>query len=130
MVEIVATVEIVMDNLEMVVDLIANAEKVDLLALKHEKAIKIEMTEIMEITKVKEKGNSIEMEKVIISKEKVNSIEMVDKTEAKVVKVETKIADKAEINKIVKDLLETEMVLLLLLHQWKKTKRLLQRKLL
>ena len=130
MVEIVAMVETVMVKLEMVVDLIANAVKVDLLVLKREKAIKIEMTETMEI-KVKEKVNSIEMAKAKISKEKVNSIEMVDKTEFRVDKVaETKIADKVEINKIAKVLLETEIVLWLPLLQWKKTKRLLQRKLL
>jgi hypothetical protein len=41
-----------------------------------------------------------------------------------------RLFDGVEINKIVKDLLEIEVALLQLLLQWKKTKRLLQRKLL
>ena len=122
-------VEIVMVNPEMVVDLIANAVKVVLQALKQEKAIKIEMTEIMEITK--ESNLETKMVLVEISKEKVNLIETVDKIVGKVLKVEEiKIADKVEILKIDKVLPEIEVVLLHLLLQWKKTKRLLLRKLL
>ena len=118
-----------MVNPEMVVDLIANAVKVVLQALKQEKAIKIEMTEIMEITK--ESNLETKMVLVEISKEKVNLIETVDKIVGKVLKVEEiKIVDKVEILKIDKVLPEIEVVLLHLLLQWKKTKRLLQRKLL
>ena len=118
-----------MVNLEMEIVLIDLAEKVALQEHKLEKATKTVTTKTAEI--IKEKASLIKMVLVEISKEKVNSIKTVVKIVDKMVRMDkVLIVHKMEILKIVKDFLVEEVDLLQLQHQWKKTKRLLQRKLL